>query len=43
LRRRGSDWLFETFGDKDDVLDVPALDFKVTLGDICDGVVEVKF
>jgi Uma2 family endonuclease len=43
LRRRGSDWLYETFGTKDDVVDIPSLDFKITLADIYEGVVEVKF
>jgi Uma2 family endonuclease len=43
LRRRGADWLFEAFDNKDDVVDVPSLDFRITVGDIYDGVVEVKF
>ena len=43
LRRRGGDWLHETFGAKDDTIEVAALDFKITLADIYEGVVEVKF
>ena len=42
LRRRGADWLFEAFDNKDDVVDVPSLDFRITVADIYEGVMEVK-
>jgi Uma2 family endonuclease len=43
LRRRDGDWVYETFSAKDEVVDIPALDFKIILADIYEGVVEVKF
>ena len=42
LRRRGTEWILETFDGKDDVIDFPGLEFKITLRDIYEGVVEVN-